>query len=150
VPLGKKTFPIKAQVDEDGEMLEDNGLVPRFRQARNGDHLMTPFQCELRHFRNIVGRDPTTISRLDSELMEYFRRANLDAFWARETTTVMHNLREAKRGARFVARLQMPPLTPEMGPFPLNDSLGMGVAAVVLDRSLDQGKHEDHVQFETF
>jgi hypothetical protein len=60
------------------------------------------------------------------------------------------NLREAKQGARFVARLQMPPLTPEMGPFPLNDSLGMGIAAVVLDRSLDQGKHEDQVQFETF
>jgi hypothetical protein len=89
VPLGKNNFPIKAQVDEDGEVLEDNGLVPRFRQARSGDHLMTPFQCELCHFRNIMGRNPVTVSRLDSELMEYFRRANFDAFWARETTTVM-------------------------------------------------------------
>ena len=29
-----------------------------FVRARNGDHLMTPFQCDLCHFRNLKKQDP--------------------------------------------------------------------------------------------
>jgi hypothetical protein len=35
--------------------LLDSGEPGRFMTARAGDHLMTPFQCELCHFRNIMG-----------------------------------------------------------------------------------------------
>lgn len=57
---------------------------------------MVPFQCELCHFRNIQEREPGTGGR-DALLMEYIRRAILDAFWAREPSTVKQNLRETKR-----------------------------------------------------
>lgn len=35
----------------------------RFLRARDGDHLMVPFECDLCHFRNCCLRDPI----LDSE-----------------------------------------------------------------------------------
>ena len=44
----------------------------------------------------------------------------------------------------------MPSVTPEMGPFPLEDSSGMKVAVAVLDRSLDPGIYAEFVQWDTF
>ena len=37
-----------------------------------------------------------------------------------------------------------------MGPFPLEDSFGMGAAVAVLDKSMDPGRYEAQVQFSTF
>jgi hypothetical protein len=83
--------------------------------------------------------------------MEYIRRANLDAFWARETNTVNSNLRNAKQMEEKVsARLGIPSITPPMGPFPFEDKFGMAVALATLDRSLDPGIYEEHVQWDTF
>jgi hypothetical protein len=122
----------------------------RFNVARAGDHLMTPFQCEVCHFRNIYSRNPSDRLSTDRKALEFFRRASLDAFWSRATTTVRGNLSEVKRGQRFAARLGVPCLIPEMGPFPLCDSMGMMSAAAVLDRSLDPGLSEQLVQWSTF
>jgi hypothetical protein len=74
----------------------------------------------------------------------------LDAFWSRATTTVRGNLSEGKRGQRFATRMGVPCLIPEMGPFPLCDSMGMMSATAVLDRSLDRGRTEHFVQWATF
>ena len=48
---GSIEFPIAKIIDDDGKELEDPGGRMRFLEARNGDHLMVPFQCELYHFR---------------------------------------------------------------------------------------------------
>jgi hypothetical protein len=40
-------------------------------------------------------------------------------------------------------------LFPTMGPFPLEDSFGMGVAIVILQVSLNPGKYDKNVQFGT-
>jgi hypothetical protein len=112
---------------------------------------MVPFQCDLCHFRNIMGRDPWNSRKEDHEILEYVRRATLDSFWSRETSTVTFNLREARRMEQKVAdRLGMPSITPPMGPFPLDDECGMKAAIAMLDRSLDSGRHADHVQYGTF
>ena len=77
------------QLDDDGEEMINPGDEKRFMEARAGDHLVTPFQCEVCHFRNIMGRDPMIdINEGDRELMADFRRALLDAFWSQEPTTV--------------------------------------------------------------
>jgi hypothetical protein len=137
-------------VDDDGEIL-DAKEAGRFMHARAGDHLMTPFQCELCHFRNIMGRDVLVDVHEDIELFEILRRANLDAFWDRASSTVSSNLRAGMRGEKTTRRLGMPSLTPPMGPFPLEDSLGMRIAVAVLDRSLDLGTYDNFVvQWETF
>jgi hypothetical protein len=137
-------------MDEDGEVLDGYLDDKRFLTGRAGDHLMTPFQCETCHFRNIYGRSPLLRARVDREAVEFFRRASLDAFWSRAASTVRGNLTEGQRGARFAARMEVPCLVPEMGPFPLRDTMGMMVAAAILDRSLDPGKTEEFVQWATF
>jgi len=58
---------------------------------------MCQFQCDLCHFRNIQRRDPLVGNVKDSLSLRCIRRANLDAMWAREPTTVGGNLREVKR-----------------------------------------------------
>ena len=148
VPLGNKPFPVRKQLDEDGEVLDEYSDQHRFCQGRSGDHLMTPFQCELCHFRNIFGRNPHTLT--DREALEFFRRASLDAFWSRASSTVKGNLAEGRRGQKFADRMRVPCLVPEMGPFPLQDTMGMMCAASILDRSLDPGLTEDFVQWATF
>ena len=137
-------------MDEDGEDLEPLSDEKRFLEARNGDHLMTPFQCDLCHFRNVFGRNPIPQKLTDQEALELIRRATLDAFWSRASSTVRRNLSEGKRLMRFAQRLEMPCLVPPMGPYPLDDAMGMMGAMAVLDRSLDKGKTEKFVQWDTF
>jgi hypothetical protein len=88
------------QSDEDGEVIRNPGDDARFMEARAGDQLMTQFQCETCHFRNIMGRDPLSdVCDGGRELMGDFRRALLDAFWSREPPTVRGNLNEAVWGS---------------------------------------------------
>jgi hypothetical protein len=138
-------------MDDDGVDQTQLGDELRFLRGRNGDHLMVPFQCDLCHFRNIMKRDPWSSKWQDHEILEYIRRANLDSFWSRESSTVAFNLREARRMEYKVAqRLEMPSITPPMGPFPLTDECGMKAAIAMLDRSLDPGRYANQVQYGTF
>jgi hypothetical protein len=111
---------------------------------------MTPFQCESCHVRNMLGRNIRNDKASDLELKEMIRRANLDAFWSREKSTVSTNLQEARRMERTMRKYGLPATTPAMGPWPLEDSLGMKAAIAVLDRSLDKGVYEANVQWDTF
>ena len=110
---------------------------------------MTPFQCEKCHFRNIYSRDPGNSPR-DKEAVEFFQRASLNAFWSRAPSMVKGNLTEGKRGQRFADRMGVESLVPPMGPFPVEDTMGMMCAAAILDRSLDPGSTEEFVQWDTF
>ena len=128
------------------EEKEDN----RYRKARPGDMLMVPFQCDICHFRNITKRSPLPDKPQDNEVLEYIRRASLDAFWSRETSTVQNNLRLIRRAENSNAELGLPPLVPALGPHPVEDVCGMQAAIAVLIRSLDKGVYERFVQWETF
>ena len=55
--------------------------------ARNGDHLMIPFQYDICHYRSLKEMDPVE-DKEDLTLLRAIRRANLDAFWSRETGTI--------------------------------------------------------------
>ena len=137
-------------MDDDGKELEDQGGRKRFVQARNGDHLMVPFQCELCHFRNVYGREPEALNLKDKEFFVFVRRANLDAFWSRELPTVRNNLKELNRMRMTEERFGFSCTTPPLGPFPVNDDLGMKAAISILDRSLDKGTYGPNVQWATF
>src|SRR5210317_318585 len=148
-PIGNKPFPIRELVDDEGIPLPEKE-TSRFLKARPGDMLVVPFQCDMCHFRNMLGRNPDDANSRDFEILEYIRRANLDAMWARESTTVKQNLRVLLRAETFCDRVGLNPVSPLLGPFPLEDSLGMQAAIAVLDKSLDKGKYEAMVQWETF
>jgi hypothetical protein len=143
-------FLVKTQVDDDGKVILDPGEETRFVEARAGDHLMTPFQCDTCHFRNFMGRSPVMTNLLDKEIFGFIRQANLDSFWCRAKSTVAANMREGVHMEKTVDRLGMPPVTPPMGPYPSTDSVGMKMAIAVLDRSLDPGLYSECVQWDTF
>jgi hypothetical protein len=111
---------------------------------------MVPFQCDECHFRNITGRDPVDWKATDTEMLEFIRRANLDAFWDRSANTVSSNLTDAWRMEKLGKRLGMGPMGPPMGPLPLADVVGMRFAIAILDRSLAPGQNEEFVQWSTF
>ena len=120
----------------------------RFVTARKGDAMMIPFQCDLCHFRNIFGRNPLGSCTTDGETMNYVRRANLDSFWSRQTSTVVANMGQVKQMRKYELERGMI-IIPERGPFPMEDTFGMGLAIVLLSKSLEKGRNTDYVQFET-
>jgi hypothetical protein len=143
-------FVIKKPTDEEGFSVLVERDADRFLTARNGDHFMCVFQCDLCHFRNIQKRDPKPdSSREDALMLRCIRRANLDTFWARETTTVLANGREMRQMAKKAAIVAMVVPTPHLGPYPVEDFQGMSVAVLILMRSLDPGINETYVQFNT-
>ncbi len=86
----------------------------------------------------------------DDVLLCCIRRANLDSVWGREVQTVNANLRTIKQLIRVWERAGLEPQLPALGPFPVKDSLGMGVAVGMLLKSLEPGKYNEHYeQFET-
>ena len=122
----------------------------RFLTARDGDSLMSPFKCDLCHYRDLWRTDPNLDSHRDRWRLTLIRRANLDSMWAREPTTVSSNLRDAKLLESIGAgELQLPEVLPRMGPYPDGDTFGMGIAMSMLVRSLDPGRNEATVQFAT-
>lgn len=122
----------------------------RFQCGRDGDFLMTPFQCDLCHFRNIQLRNPRTRDSKDMQLMEEIRHCNINALWSREPSTVSGNLGLARKMEKIGReRFGFTSVSPALGPFPLEDSFGMRAACVLLRRSLDPGRHERFIQFAT-
>jgi len=117
--------------------------------GRNGDNLLTMFQCDLCHFRNLQGRDPISGSGTDTLLLRCIRRASLDSVWAREPSTVANNLTECRRATRIGTSLGFANNFPSMGPFPVDDAWGMKYACTMLIRSLDEGKTARTIQFGT-
>lgn len=142
-------FPVAEPEDEDGFVTMKEQDKFRFLTARNGDHLMTPFQCDLCHFRNINKRDPIEHKPEDIRLMRCIRRANLDAFWSKEPLTVSKNLSLANKALSISQALGVVNPFPSMGPFPVDDIFGMSAACVMLTRSLDTGKYAPTIQFST-
>jgi hypothetical protein len=86
----------------------------------------------------------------DVAILEFSRQANLDAFWCRAKTMVAANLRAGLRMEKTADDYGMHSIAPPMGPFPLDDSVGMKAAIAVLDRSLDPGVYSKCVQWGTF
>jgi hypothetical protein len=153
VPTDQGLFNVRLPKDEEGYVLRKKGDDKRFQYARNGDHFMTTFQCDLCHFRNIQGRDPVLGNGEtdDSYLLKLVRRANLDALWCRESGTVKSNLKELKiisQGADIL-KIRGESLLPKMGPYPAEDTQSMALAAIFLQRTLDSGINEATLQFDS-
>ena len=94
-------FPVLVENDPDNSLVDEEYLIEddmtRFMVARDGDHLMTPFQCEKCHFFNIQGRARNLVCPTDDLLSICIRRATIDLFWARERYIVASNLWLAER-----------------------------------------------------
>ncbi|KAL7468881.1 hypothetical protein ACHAXS_009127 [Conticribra weissflogii] len=146
-------FPVQVKLEDeegDGLVTEAEDAV-RFRVGRDGDHLMgAPFECDLCHFRNVAKRDPIWEDKKDNYTLLCIRRAILDAFWSRETSTVSANLKrltldyEASRPLFSVAD----PL-PWLGNGKLEDRVGMTAALYTLQSSLRSGRYTNYLQWDS-
>ena len=118
--------------------------------ARPGDGVLAPFQCEGCWFVNIYGRYPREEeSFADKCVLTCLRRANLDVFWSRESSTVKSvggYLKEIVRRAKEADRPV--PLEP-FEPWRVEDKQGMGIAIMMLEKSLSKGRNTDYLQFDT-
>ena len=98
VDLEDDVFPIKRLVSpEDKHAVVDDKDTERLLVARDGDHFMCMFQCDLCHFRNIQHRLPRAGLMKDQLLLRCIPGANLDAMWARQPTTVANNTRQVRK-----------------------------------------------------
>lgn len=132
---------------EPEDMVDDD--PGRYQEARDGDHLMCPFQCDMCHFVNIHHCMPDTHSAEDELCLVAIRRANLDAFWGREQATVEANRREAAIFLQEGKAMGFDNPYPPRGPWPIYDVWGMKTATIILQRSLAPGKNATFVQYET-
>lgn len=78
-------------MDEDGYITLKEQDKNRFLVGRMVDHLMCPFKCDMCHFWNIQLRDPISAKAEGFKLLRCSRRANLDALWDKEPSTVKKN-----------------------------------------------------------
>jgi hypothetical protein len=136
--------------DDDGFDWRPKESELRYRVGRDGDNLLTTFQCDLCWFRNLQHRDPLPEVPQDNLLLCVIRRALLDSMWGREPQTVGATLRAARQLVQQWNKVGLPPQLPPLGPFPVSDSLGMGVAVAMLLKSLEPGRYSPrYQQFET-
>ena len=89
-------FEVKMPRDFNGATLAEVEDEIRFKQARPGDHLCTPFQCPNCQSYNIRGKaiNPKLVEDLVFECMVV--RATLDSFWSQATKTIGNHVCEVQ------------------------------------------------------
>lgn len=120
----------------------------KYRVARAGDGLIAPFQCDRCWFLNLKQRLPFQTSVGDQHDLMLIRRANLDMFWSRESRTISKVVNQLKMIVkRSLDAGRRVPLEP-FQPWDLNDFQGMGIAILILERSLEKGRlNSKYLQF---
>ena len=127
--------------DLDNSIIDDNLLevddTLRFKNGRDGDHIMAPFQCDICHFQNLKGRNPRAGCYQDDLLLMCIQRVVLDSFWSRERSTVNSNRLE---GVKFVELQETLGLKrkalPPQGPYSMEDTWGVNVACLLVMKLL--------------
>jgi len=97
----------------------------------------------------MLGRDPTVTGQEGGVFNKCLRRAILDSLWSRERSTVASNFRRVIALEKLGNTLGFQNIVPELGPFPLEDTVGMKLAMAMILKSLDPGVNAATVQFDT-
>ena len=145
-------FPVLTVSDLNNLIAEEELEVEekeRFKVARDRDHLMTPFQYDYCQFVNSRGKLPSD-SEIDQRLLFFIRRAILDSFWSRESSTVKSNLYQMKSAKQQAISFGLEySFLPPRGPFGVADDWGLAHAVLILSKSLDPGRNSNQVQYQT-
>ena len=121
-----------------------------FEVARNGDHLMCPFLCDRCVFWILRAEPPKPDSHMDRLLLGDIRRASLDAFWSRSSSTVKGNARLVRRVIEDAQSRGMVGPYKDPGPAPSWDICGYQIAVCMLIDSTKSGRYsEQYKQWDT-
>ena len=118
----------------------------RHKTARPGDTLICPFECDFCQFVKLCHHLPRVGTERDLRILAFIRRANLDAFWAREPATVRGHLGGVRKILRVQNELGLS-LLPPVGPWPPGCDHGLGAALCLLHDSLSPGRHEATMKY---
>ena len=116
----------------------------RYLEARPGDSLICPFECDDCVFFRLERYWPKWDTPHEKYLGAFIRRANLDAFWALVPDTVLQNLRSFKEQTKAGKDYGFTAFDP-IGPFPLNYDSGMRAALGILMEAQGKGHHEKFI-----
>ena len=146
-------YPVISLRDLNNSLVDDSTMFDedplRFKEVRDGDYLMTPFQCDICHFVNIQGRLPQALDKQDKLLLLTIQRVVLDSLWAREHSTVTKNRKEGERFFKRQAMLGVSwNIMTRRGPFRQADDWGVHVACAIVLQSLEPGGNAPHVQYD--
>ena len=143
-------FQVALPENDEGSKWKKKKDEARFMNARNGDMLCAPFQCDHCWFINLSKREPRVVSHSDERLLSYIRRVNLDLMWSREKGTVANTLASISKGRTMSIELGLVPQPLKLGPWPLGDGQGFQTAIEMLRASQKKGKNDaSYVQFDT-
>jgi hypothetical protein len=121
----------------------------QFTHARDGDHLITPFECDTCIFRKLRRHSPDPKSLVDCRLLECIRRVNLDSFWSRASSTVKGNLDRTKSALQISLSLGLAGPFFHDGPMPDYDYCGYELAIQMVDASRRPGRYSpQYTQFD--
>jgi hypothetical protein len=121
-----------------------------FMKARDGDHTMVPFECDLCIFHKLRKHSPREGNPVDGLMLSCIRRMNLDAFWSSASATVHGNRDKIKMSLRMSSLVGLSGPYNHDGPLPNYDHCGYEIAIEILLYSRRQGKYsEKNLQFDT-
>jgi hypothetical protein len=120
----------------------------RLSQGVDKSHMCIPFQCKVCWMRNLEGRDP--LPERDDVYKAYIKRENLDAMLGKLPLTIANHVRETRAVIKNAELINKTPLYYPRRPYPLGNSVGMGLAVDMELKSLvARGCIREHVQFFT-
>jgi hypothetical protein len=156
------TYHVKTLEESETELTEDDkNRLQRawgskhqnptdYHRARDGDHLMTPFECDTCIFHKLRHVSPNPDSHQDSLLLAAIRRVTLDAFWSRSTSTVAGNKSRIGRAQEVSLGLGLSGPFFHKGYLPPGDHCGYEAAIQMVESSRRAGKYSDtHLQWDT-
>jgi hypothetical protein len=122
----------------------------RFLNARKGDLLCAPFQCDFCWYANIHHGEANDWYPSDARKLAYIRRVNLDVFWSREPSTVASTHNTITRARKSSEELGFDPIKISLGPWPIADTCGFQVAIEMLKHSQGKGKNDNaYIQYDS-
>jgi hypothetical protein len=154
-------FQIKSRVDEEAERDNDRLMQERltlawgnkhrsadnYKVARDSDHLLVPFECNLCIFRKLKNRKPILGDQEDLLMLACVRQANLDTFWSKAKSTALTNHDKVAFGIKLLATMGLLGPYKSDGPLPKEDHCGYAVGFEML---LQPGSYSDlYTQFDT-
>jgi hypothetical protein len=118
--------------------------------ARDGDHLLVPFECDLCIFRKLHMNDLSPTSEQDRLLLACYRHVTLDAFWSTASSTVAGNRDKIRQGLVLSKLVGLDGPYVHYGSMPSTDTFGYEVAIQTVLALRRPGKYaRDHTQWDS-
>jgi hypothetical protein len=122
-----------------------------YKQARDGDHLLVPFECDACIYNKLGKTTITETNRNQDQLLRAcIRQMNLDSFWSRASSTVRANREKTKLAVELSRSVGLLGSYAHTEFLPDTDHCGYEIAVQMLLASKRPGKYSlTYSQYDT-